>query len=128
MSATIGGKLRVEFDFVCASFANHFAIAQNGNDFRATTSSPTILQYSLHPIPSTPHSSLIFHSDSVMAMGVNCEGLVQFQVEISARDFSTNFAPDGHKRNSVGDVLGDVTCYKNCTRHNSYFSILHPFK
>lgn len=89
-----------EFDFVCASFANHLGIAQHGDDLRATTSS---LDHPHAYRPAPPrlfrslHRNLIFHSDS--AMGVNCAGLAK--AKISARDFSTNPAPAGHSRRPI---------------------------
>lgn len=52
----VGGIWKSEFDFVCASFANHLAIAQHGDDLRATTSS-------LGQPSSCPHSySTLFRS------------------------------------------------------------------
>lgn len=88
-----------EFDFVCASFANHLTIAQHGDDLRATTSPSTIpMPIALpHPLFRSLHRNLIFHSDS--AMGVNCAGLAK--AKISARDFSTNSAPAGHSRRPI---------------------------
>lgn len=89
-----------EFDFVCASFANHLGIAQHGDDLRATTSSLDH-PHAYRPAPlrlfRSLHRNLIFHSDS--AMGVNCAGLAK--AKISARDFSTNSAPAGHSRRPI---------------------------